>query len=474
MRFAFGRRHFVKALGLAPGLVPLLAPDAARAAPARKRLIVIGIPNGVRERVYWPTGTETDWQFPAEGPLGPLLPHKKDLIFMGGLRLQSGWDGLKKQLGGHAALPFLLTGSRGVPGPRISDGVTLSAGGPSVDVFIARELAKRERFRMDLLPLIPYRHSDNDNDGYMSFNGPPIGGKIPNVPTQRHDPVALFNDVFGGGAGDAALAKLRAQRRSVLDFTQGYLQYMAPRVGAEDRKKLEIHADGIRQLEKLLAPLSQECGAKGAGPEPVDTHNINANANMPKVIRAQMDIVTAAMACDLTRVASFVWQNSTNVRWVWSWLGPEFTKPGKDFANSGENMGLRNDHEIAHREGEAEFSPLKDRCLRWYSEQLAYLIEKLKATPDAAGGSLFDNTVILFAHMQRSGGGHQTNNLPWIIAGSAGGHFKTGRFLPWPSGTNGRDLPHNRVLASLCHAMDVPVDHFGEREYGGPLETLRG
>ncbi len=471
----FDRRHFLKLLGLAPGLVPLLDADAVRAAPSRKRLIVIAVPNGVREKVYWPTGSELDWTIAETSPLAPLIPHKKDLVFMGGIRLQSGWDGLKHELGGHAALPFLLTGTRGAPGPEISDGVRLSAGGPSVDVFIAKELAKREQFRMDLLPLIPYRHGDNNNDGYLSFYGPAIGGRIPNVPTQRHDPVALFDDLFGGGAGDAKTAKLRAQRRSILDFNQGYLRYMAKRLGTEDRKKLEVHADGIRQMEKLLSPPAMECAGKPTLPTSgLDTQVANANANVPSVIKAQMDIVVAAMACDLTRVASFLWQDSGNVRWVWSWLGAEFTKPGKDFANTNENMGLRNDHEIAHRDGEPEFSSLKDRCCRWYAEQLAYLIGKLKSTPDAGGGTLFDNTVILFANMQRTGGGHQTNNLPWIVAGSAGGHFKTGRYLQWPSGANGKDIPHNRVLAALCHAMDVPVEHFGEKEYGGPLDRLRG
>ena len=474
MSFSMRRRSFLQVASLAPGLLPLLDAQIAKAAGRPKRLIVIAVPNGVREDVYWPKGTESKFVIDPSAPLSPLLPHQSDIVFVGGIKLQNGADALKTGLGGHGSLPFLLTGTRGAPGPKISDGVTISASGPSVDVFVAKALAKQKEFRFESLVLVPFRHADGNNDGYLSFNGAPIGGALPNVPSQRHDPVALFNDVFGGGAGTAALAKQRAQRKSVLDFANGYLKYMNTFVGAEDRRKLDAHAEGIRVIEKQLAAVDASCQKPTLGTEPLDSNVINANANVPAIIKAQIDITVAAMACDLTRVASFLWQDSGNVRWVWSWLGAQFTKKGTDFANSGENMGLRNDHEIAHRDGEAEYTPLKNRVCQWYMEQLAYLIKKLKDTPDVGGGSMFDNTVILFANMQRTGGGHQTDNLPWIIAGSGGGYFKTGRFLPWPSGTPGQNIPQNRVLASLCNAMDVPVGHFGEVDYGGELTSLRG
>jgi len=208
-----------------------------------------------------------------------------------------------------------------------------------------------------------------------------------------------------------------------------------------------------------------------AGP---DYRRDNANPLVPEIIKSQLDITVAAMSCDLTRVASMLWADSGNFRWVWSWLGPEFSVPGKAFANAGENMGLRNDHEIAHRDGEPEFVPLKNRTCRWYAEQVAYLIQKLKTTQDAGGGTMFDNTVVLFANMQRTGGGHHTDNLPWILAGSAGGYFKTGRFLPWPGGKAGTSIPQQGVLTAIGNALDVPMQNFASPDYGGELSVLRG
>ena len=318
MKFAdatFDRRTLLRSLRLAPGLVPLLDAGTAKGAGKAKRLIVIAVPNGVREKAYWPTGTENAWVINPDGPLAPLLPHQKDVTFLGGIKIQCGHDALKNGLGGHGSLPFTLTGTRGVPGPTISDGVKISAGGPSVDVFIGKALAKRDNLRLETLPMTPFRHADNNNDGYLSFSGPPIGGTIPNVPTQRHDPISLFNDVFGSGAGDAALAKLRGQRKSILDFHAGYISSMRMRLGTDDRAKLDAHAEGIRRIEVLLSPPAKACVGPALPTAKIDTTVTNANPNIPTVIRAQLDILAAAMACDLVRVSSLLWQDSGNVRW---------------------------------------------------------------------------------------------------------------------------------------------------------------
>ena len=169
-----------------------------------------------------------------------------------------------------------------------------------------------------------------------------------------------------------------------------------------------------------------------------------------------------------------LWMDQGNVRWVFHWLGEEFTKPGTDFANKGENQGLRNHHEIAHKDGDPEYQPLMNRGCQWFIEQYAYLIARMKATSDTGGATLFDNSALLFTNLQRTGGGHHTDNLPWILAGSCGGYFKTGRFYPWPSGKPNQSMPQNGVLAAVCNAMDVPVDHYGDAEYGGELSLLRG
>ncbi len=66
----------------------------------------------------------------------------------------------------------------------------------------------------------------------------------------------------------------------------------------------------------------------------------------------------------------------------------------------------------------------------------------------------------------RCGSARSSNAVILVWKPSCGGYFKTGRVLKY-NGT-----AHNRLLASLCNAMDVPVDSFGASGYGGPLSEL--
>ena len=66
---------------------------------------------------------------------------------------------------------------------------------------------------------------------------------------------------------------------------------------------------------------------------------------------------------------------------------------------------------------------LRDIC-RWHVEEFAYLVGKLKATPEGAGNML-DNTALLFVHEHAEANSHKNNNLAVILAGHAG-KMKTG------------------------------------------------
>ena len=481
----FSRRALLSSLGVGAALLPLLSsrPGRSQNMPPPKRFIAIAVPNGVKEEVYWPQGTSSAFTIPLDAevpaahrfsPLQPLREHQRDIIFLGGLALQNGRDSNGGSLGGHAALPFLLTGARGVPGPEISDAVKLSASVPSIDRFIGKELAKRHGLKFDSLVLNPVKRF-RGNDGYLSFDGPPVGDS-PDAPQPRVDPYAMFDEMFGGtNLGKSELELLRKKRKSVLDLVGRQLEGWSENLGRDDRQRIEAHLESVRAIERQLDALSATCVPPVLTlDKSADYLNDNGNAFVHQIIKAQSDLLVAALACDLTRVASMLWMDQGNVRWVFHWLGAEFTKPGTDFANNGENQGLRNHHEIAHKDGDPEYQPLMNRGCQWFLEQYAYLLARLKATPDVNGGTLFDNSVALFANLQRTGGGHHTDNLPWILAGSCGGYFKTGRFYAWPSGKNGQNVPQNGVLAAICNAMDVPVDYYGDADYGGELSLLRG
>jgi hypothetical protein len=65
-----------------------------------------------------------------------------------------------------------------------------------------------------------------------------------------------------------------------------------------------------------------------------------------------------------------------------------------------------------------------------------------------------------------NGGAHNSDRLPWIMAGSCGGYFKTGQAIR-------RTAPTNQVLVALCNAMGFPRPFFNDEKYGGELPGLR-
>jgi hypothetical protein len=121
-------------------------------------------------------------------------------------------------------------------------------------------------------------------------------------------------------------------------------------------------------------------------------------------------------------------------------------------------------HALSHRETDPVSRAKLVKINTWYAQQLAYLMEKLASIPEA-GGSVLDHTAIVWLNELGTGGNHGHERTPWVIGGSAGGFFKTGQLVSFPG------EPHNRLLLTLCHAMGVATDVFGDPDYckAGPL-----
>jgi len=83
----FTRRNLLRGGLAATATVPLL--DAQRAAGQTMtyptRLVVFLTPNGTRNALYWPTGTETNFQLNTLMP--DLAPYKSKLTFLKGIKL---------------------------------------------------------------------------------------------------------------------------------------------------------------------------------------------------------------------------------------------------------------------------------------------------------------------------------------------------------------------------------------------------
>jgi Protein of unknown function (DUF1552) len=432
------RRTLLRGAAGAAIALPLLEamlPGRAAAAPAlQKRFIVMFSANGTIAGNFIPTrgatGAETD--FSLSPILAPLAPHQADLVIVEGLNQQGGGgDGHQNGIGG------MLTGAPLNSGPFAGVGAPPAgwATGPSVDQRIAEGLAAPTQLRSLELGV---QVGDADNWGRMCYRA----ANQPLVPTD--DPARVYASVFSDLHTDPALlARLRKRRQSILDTVGGQYSRLAGQLGNADRQRLDQHLAAVREIETRLTSDWVVSNAACRDPQLTQVASL-ANDSFPAVGALQMDLLTMALACDLTRVASLQWARSVS-QVQFTWLGIS-----------------EGHHDLSHR-SDSDLAAV-DKLTRintWYASQLASLIERLKNTPDGLGGTLFDGSLVLWCNELAKGNTHSRMGAHYVLAGSAGGTLRTGRYLSY----DGQSLPHNNLLVSLINAMGIPDTRFGKAEW---------
>jgi hypothetical protein len=254
--------------------------------------------------------------------------------------------------------------------------------------------------------------------------------------------------VFG-----ATTAAERDKRRRVLDVVHKDLTALEKRLPAGDRQKLEAHADAVNGIQRQLEMLGDAPSC--ASDAYVDKAELAGAATFPAVGKVQMDLLVAALACDVTRVASLQWSLAVSMT-AMTWIGISEAH-----------------HDLSHQPiGDMDAQDKLVAINTYYAEQLAYLLAKMESVPEG-DGTLLDHSVVLWCSEIADGPTHSRRGMPLLLAGSAGGHFKPGRWLKYGGAASGH--VHNGLLISLCHAMGVHVPSFGNPAYcNGPLPYLTG
>lgn len=468
--YLFSRRSLLASAGLASAFVPLLGARRGFAAPrSPRRLVILQWTNGIINKAWWPTGGEYDFVLPET--LRPLEALRKDVIVVGKVGLRNQADSKVPGAGvGHQSLWALLTGADAALG-RNGGGPCGVGNAISVDQYVAKALVAQGPTKFSSLEVGGMGVSASDNERAISYRGPAVGGRPADNPPQI-DPYKTWDKLFKDlpsmpGAGTPGMtselfAKIRAERKSILDFVASELGGVRAKLGSDDAKRLDEHLTSVRKLEEELTA-NAGTGSSGAAcsPQPLAAGMPQKGVNIDKIIPTQMDLILTAMRCDLTRVATLMMCGPSND-------GIYFPFLGSDFASSGKY--LEGDHHgIAHAGG-----PKKAAVDQWWMKQLAYLLGKLKSTPEG-GGTMLDNTLVVMANNMDNGGSHGTGGgVPFLLAGSVQGYFKTGRYVTGHK----KETPHNQILVAIANAMldglEPPLKSFGEPSFGGELPGLRG
>ncbi len=128
--------------------------------------------------------------------------------------------------------------------------------------------------------------------------------------------------------------------------------------------------------------------------------------------------------------------------------------------------GVGNDshHNMSHRTDDGSRNQMT-RIYRFYSELFAYLVDRLANVIEPDGTRLLDNTLVLWGSEICHGRSHSFDNIPFVVAGSAGGQIRNGVSLQYD------DVNHCRLLTTAAQAMGLEVDSFGNLDTGSGTLT---
>ena len=375
-----------------------------------KRCVFMSIGFGVTKETWYPDINQTGANYELSEGLSPLARHKSDITVVQGCSNQFANEA-------HWGSTFWLTGANrySVPGQNMAN--TISA-----DQVVAQQLGQDTRFSSIQLNSSAVEGHGPGQSLAWDARGKPMAG--------HDDPVQVFHKLFS--SDDMPLEQRQAaiaENRSVLDAVLSQGKRVQRGLSREDTDKRDEYFQGIRDIEtrlnkdeawlevpKVKAPLGEpDPGLKGKAE-----------------IEIMQDLIVAALQTDSTRSLTY-------------------RMPGQSLLQS---LDVKpSSHNVSHYSpGERmEASKLRDKT---HSELLARLIDKLKATKEADGSSLFDHTAVAFGSNISSI--HYLTNCPTVLTGG-GANVKLGQHLVLE-----KDTPLCNVWLTMLQGLGIDTDQHGD------------
>ena len=435
------RRQFLRDLGLSAAALPFLGglPSLFGQEPATgrpQRLVIMFSPNGTVQDKFWPdeAGALTGFK----SILAPLEPFRERTMLLKGIANKVRGDGDSHMRG----MSCLLTGTELSPG-NIQGGSDTPAGwasGISIDQEIKKFLQKQpetaSRFgSLEFGVAVPGRADPWTRMVYAGANQPlaPID-----------DPQQMLGRLYGQMKDQESLVR-------VLDGVEADFRKITSKLSPEDKTLLEQHLNLVREVTTELQKQSSDPGLDHPVPD-LDPEIELVNDNTPAISRMQIDLLVNSLANNMARVATLQYMRSVGQARM-KWLGIE-----------------EGHHGLSHEPDADQGAQDKlEKINAWFCGELAYLAKRLADTPEpgGVGGSMLDNTLLVWTNELGKGNSHTLNDIPVVLVGGGCG-FNMGRSLKWDSVT------HNRLWLAIAKAVGHDLPKFGTPSLceGGALDLV--
>lgn len=508
------RRRFLQGAGGVAVALPFLEAfertARAQSVTRPKRIIAIGYPMGAPYEHWMPTGPDGNLTLPRI--TAPFEPIKNKCLFVSRstrgvveihAELKYGHP-VKKETAFTGTLPVALFQSGNndnhidsvlFSGVSHSDYVGSPANNESIETLVGNYIRNSAHSRASInLSVGSHRSSAGYSNSTNAFFWEGRGAGV----TSEYNPKKAFDDLFSGlvdpgGSADPVLDRLRARNKSVLDAVRENFSVLRRDLGAEDRQRLDAHAQRIRDIE-LEIQYAASCSAPTFGSEEMPSSQQGSGESdrdymdrlfgetnpgggtsspMAKTAPLMVRILAHAMACDIAPVGRLAFTEGDN---------PFFGIPSID-DEIGNYQSRAAWHTVAHHAdntnartgmpsrprggGPGYYAPELLDGMRFFWQQMADLCILLNQIPDGVDGeTALDNSLVVMTSDLGEGDGHGPSDTCFAMAGNFAG------------GRGGRSLRLDQlgyhdthVLVSIANIFDVrdgngaPINEFGLRGF---------
>ena len=310
----------------------------------------------------------------------------------------------------------------------------LPLAGPSFDQVVGQSLYAS---RGTMACLVLGTPDGNDNveswgfpyNRYTSYRKDSVTGKIESAPLILN-PKAAFDAVMAATTPPYVPPVAGGNPvKTLVDFVLADAKDLRRKISKNDKLTLDRYLANVTDLQKSISMTQPN-----PNPTPAPTCNGSAPTvpatlgwdKHPTTVDQMNEIIKLAFQCDRTRVINYAMGQCQSVI--------NFNRFGLKNAD-GSSVMDRDHHNITHTNENPAEATVKVNSLhsivKWYNQKFANLLNSLKSTPDPVfGGTLLDNTIVLWMSEFSNGWAHYGNHLPVVIAGGGAGLLRNqGKYM---------------------------------------------
>ena len=387
---------------------------------------------GINARRWIPDKSGAEYDLKPE--LKPIGPYKDRVTVLSGFNCALGgkpalmhWSGIMATLTGTAPTKGGTTGG--------------TADAPTIDCLIADAIGTTTRFKS-----LEVACTGQPGVSYSMHAGATVN-------PSEVDPVQLYKRIFGAEFKDPNAAEFTPDpaimlRKSVLSAVKDERERLIRTVGAADRARVDQYFTSLRQVEQQLGLMLEKPAPAQACVLPKQPNKSPLGPTWEVAVKNHGllgELVVLALACNQTRVFNIALSNAaSNLR----------------LASSPISF-----HQLTHEEPVDQnlgYQPQSTFFMEKSMEAFAAMLRMMDAVKEGAR-TLLDNSLVLATSESNYAKVHSVDSLPIMVAGTAGGKWKSGLHI------TGKGDPSSRVGLTIQQVLGLPVGTWGT----GAMQTSK-